>query len=217
MAVGVRKITNTRSKKVIGKFPSRKMNTAVWWESQIERDFIYLLEADREVVAFKGQPFRVEYFLDDIKKTYVPDFYVERKGKRQVVEVKPASKAGSEKNRDIFRCVSRVCEKNGYEFIVVTDKEIRVQPRLDNVKLLFKYSRTPLSHLVVSEVERYLREKGPTALGELMARVEGATIEQLLAMTYHGYVDVEHLEPISQTSPVSLLTRDVGGTEDVGS
>lgn len=217
MAVGVRKISNTRSKKVIGKFPSRKMNTAVWWESQIERDYIYLLEADREVVAFRGQPFRVEYFLDGIKKTYVPDFYVERKRKKQVVEVKPASKVGSKKNRDIFRCVSQVCERNGYEFIVVTDKDIRIQPRLDNVKLLFKYSRTPLSHFVVSEVERYLREKGSSTPGELLGRIEGATIEQLLAMAYHGYVDVELTAPIGPESLVSLSKRDIGGPEDVGS
>ena len=51
MAVGARKITNRGTKKIIGKFPSLKMNTAIWWESQLERDYIYLLEIDPDVLS----------------------------------------------------------------------------------------------------------------------------------------------------------------------
>ena len=57
LTVGARKITNRGSKKVIGKFPSLKMNTTIWWESQLERDYIYLLEIDPDVTAYQGQPF----------------------------------------------------------------------------------------------------------------------------------------------------------------
>ncbi|MBD2181884.1 hypothetical protein H6S82_00250 [Planktothrix sp. FACHB-1355] len=46
VAVGVRKFSNTGCRRVIGKFLSLKMNTTIWWESQIERDYIYWLEID---------------------------------------------------------------------------------------------------------------------------------------------------------------------------
>jgi hypothetical protein len=61
LAVGARKITNKGSLKVIGKFPSLKMNTAIWWESQLERDYIYLLEIDPDVLFYQGQPFTITY------------------------------------------------------------------------------------------------------------------------------------------------------------
>lgn len=92
MAIGVRKITNIGSKKVIGKFPSMKMNTIIWWESQIERDYIYLLEIDPNVESYKGQPFKIHYTSSGSGRSYTPDFWVTRPDRQQVVEVKPASK-----------------------------------------------------------------------------------------------------------------------------
>ncbi len=54
--MAVRKITNKGSKKVIGKFASHKLQTTVWWESQIERDYIYLFEIDRVANATSIEP-----------------------------------------------------------------------------------------------------------------------------------------------------------------
>jgi hypothetical protein len=92
VAVGVRKISNAGCKKVIGKFPSIKMQTAIWWESQIERDYIYLLEIDPNVISYQGQPFKISYQEKGKPRTYIPDFWVKRKQQEQVTEVKPNSK-----------------------------------------------------------------------------------------------------------------------------
>ena len=49
---GARKITNRgRRDRVIDKFMSVKMRKAIWWESQLERDYCYFLEYDRDVIA----------------------------------------------------------------------------------------------------------------------------------------------------------------------
>ena len=42
--MSVRKIINKGNRKVIGRFPSLKLKRNVWWESQLERDYIYILE-----------------------------------------------------------------------------------------------------------------------------------------------------------------------------
>ncbi|MGQ4648881.1 hypothetical protein [Lyngbya aestuarii] len=60
-AVRARKITNAGNRKVIGKFPSLKMNAVIWWESQLERDYIYLLEIDPEVLSYGEQPLTISY------------------------------------------------------------------------------------------------------------------------------------------------------------
>lgn len=98
LVVGSRKITNAGSRKVIGKFPSLKMNTAIWWESQIERDYIYLLESDPIVLSYKSQPFSMNYTSLGKKRTYTPDFWVERADFQQVVEVKPITQVNTEKS-----------------------------------------------------------------------------------------------------------------------
>ncbi|MDJ0574365.1 MAG: hypothetical protein QNJ65_04270 [Xenococcaceae cyanobacterium MO_234.B1] len=78
MAIGVRPINNAGCRKIIGKFPSVKMQTVIWWESQIERDYIYLLEIDSDVVAYYGQPFKIQYTDKGKSRNYTPDFLVER-------------------------------------------------------------------------------------------------------------------------------------------
>jgi hypothetical protein len=55
---------NTGTLKNIGKFPSLKNKSTIWFESHLERDFIYLIEFDKSVTKYQEQPFKVKYFLD---------------------------------------------------------------------------------------------------------------------------------------------------------
>lgn len=80
--MGVRKITNG-SRKVIGKFPSLKMGKMVWWESQLERDYIFHLEFYRSVISYEEQPLKLRYKLDREVHCYTPDFLVVRHSKKQ--------------------------------------------------------------------------------------------------------------------------------------
>ena len=50
-----RKITNHGREMVTGGFASYKNKRIVKWESQIERDFLYLLEFDDSVVSYYSQ------------------------------------------------------------------------------------------------------------------------------------------------------------------
>src|SRR5437588_206487 len=94
-----RNISNKGSRKIIGKFPSLLMGLVVKWESKLERDFIYLLEFDSDVISYREQPIRIIYFLDGKSCRYTPDFLVVRKNKRQIIEVKPKDKIFRGDNR----------------------------------------------------------------------------------------------------------------------
>ncbi|MDZ7963274.1 MAG: TnsA endonuclease N-terminal domain-containing protein [Aulosira sp. DedQUE10] len=145
MTQPVRKITNSHSKKNIGLFSSFKMQTGIWYESLIERDYMYLLETDPDVVSYQSQPLRIFYTIDSRKRHYTPDFLVEQRSRKLVIEIKPASKVHSPKNLQLFQIVAPICQKKGWEFVVVTDEMIRVQPQLNNLKLLYKYVCEPLT------------------------------------------------------------------------
>ena len=105
------------------------------WESQLERDYIYLLEIDTDIVAYCEQPFTIAYDRHNRRKKYTPDFLVERRELKQVVEVKPKSKIKSFMTSDRFLGITNFCFSNSLEFAIMTEETIRVQPRLDNIKL----------------------------------------------------------------------------------
>jgi len=203
----VRKFTNRGSTtKVIGKFPSLKTGKTVWWESQIERDFIYMVEFDSDVVTYREQPLHINYTLNGKRHIYTPDFLVERSDERQIVEVKPATEAGKPEYVMLFRSLIPIIREEGYRFVVVTDRVIRTQPRLDNIKFLWRYSRVLLypQHFI------YCRElilKGrKVQLADAFAFFEskGATRAIVYGLLYRGALEVDLMQPINANMLVSL-------------
>lgn len=204
--MGVRNITNNGSKKVIGKFPSLLMGIIVRWESKLERDFIYLLEFDPDVLSYREQPIRIIYFLDGKRHRYTPDFLVVRVNKKQIIEVKPISKVFKGNNRRRFRAISRICSAMGYEFKIATEREIRVQPSLNNIKLFWKYARTSISpqhQIYCKEVFGNNRE---IYLGELIRAFESKGIgrQVVFSMLYHKILTVDLTQPVSACSIIQL-------------
>jgi hypothetical protein len=206
MAVGVRKISNAGSKKVIGKFPSLKMETAIWWESQIERDYIYLLEIDPNVKAYLSQPFKISYQEQGKLRTYTPDFWVKRMEKEQVVEVKADSQIKKSQNQQLWRIITNWCWQQGWDFLVVTDLMIRQQPKLQNIKLLFKYSRTNITQQNYWDCYNYFSQKQAITLQQAEQDLKGKGISknQLYKLLYWGFLETDLSQTLSEESLIKL-------------
>lgn len=204
--MGVRKITNKGSKKVIGKFASSKLNTTIWWESQIERDYIYLLEIDPEVSFYQEQPFHITYRFEGQDHSYTPDFYVERNHRQHVIEVKPEQDVYKEPNEHLFRIIRTICAQQNHEFVVVTETMIRAQPRLNNIKLLHKYSRVPLQPQHISSCQEFFGYHSEARLGEIYQFLASRKVAKqvLYALIYHGLLKIDFFQPINAHSSVSF-------------
>jgi TnsA-like endonuclease N terminal len=189
---GVRRITNG-CRKNIGKFPSLKNGRAVWYESLLERDFMFLLEIDPDVVSYKEQPTTIRFRAGDDIYTYTPDFLVVRKKTMQIVEVKPAERVKEEKYQTLFQHAREIFRKWGYEFVVVTESVIHKQPLLDNVKLLHKYSRTPISCGDQLEAHNFLAGKDRSTLSEISKHFvsKGKPKQVIYALIYFGIVSAD--------------------------
>ncbi len=206
MAVVARKITNRGSLKVIGKFPSLKMNTAIWWESQLERDYIYLLEIDPDVLSYQEQPFTISYSNLDKRRKYTPDFLVSRKGFKQIIEVKPERKISEPQNIRRLTQAASFCQANNLEFVVVSEKTIRVQPRLDNIKLLYRYARVSLSWHNYHDCKAYFRclEANRLIEAEQDLEAKGITRNHLLRLLWSGFLITDLMKPITPLSLIQL-------------
>ena len=201
MQTGVRKITNGRYRKIIGLFTGLKIGK-IWWESPIERDYLYLLEADPDVLKCDGQPLKIKCIVDGEEYMYTPDFRVIRKNCRQIVEIKPENEAKKEENLKLFDQAEKVCRKNDYEFVVVTDKMIRIEPQLSNIKLLFKYSRVVINKAEHHICSQYFINKNSVTLGKAAIDLEklGINKNQLFALLFKGYIGTNFMKQISDES-----------------
>lgn len=196
-------------RKRISKFPSLKKGESVHCESTLERDFCYLAEIDPNVLYFCEQPFSVKYYLNCREHYYTPDFYLKRKDGEVIVEVKPAEKASSPEWKELFNIVSPILEDAGYRFIVVTETDIRQEPRLTNIKILSRYWRIMLSVRNQADAQSFLRD-GKRVMFKSVQQCfskKGTPVEVVYALIYWGVLSIDIMKPLNGSSIVSLSSE----------
>lgn len=204
----VRRIPRFGAQKNIGKFASVKTGRVAWYESLLERDYMYLLDFDPEVTYWHEQPLKIRYVLDGKTHFYTPDLEVDRDAKKQLVEVKSQEQVESGKFDSLFAAATSVSKDEGYEFVIATDQFIRQQPRLDSVKKLWKYARTPILPQHQLLCGQFLQEKqsAEVELGDLIAffKSKGVATQVVFALLFWGVLDFDLNQPLDQLTPVKL-------------
>jgi hypothetical protein len=202
----VRQVISRSTCKVVFKFPSIKLGKMVYCESSLELDYAFLLDADRDVISFQEQPGKIRYYLLGKVHHYTPDFLVIRPHKKQVIEVKPKSKATTEENRMLFEIIRAICLNAGHEFVVITDTDIREGSHLENVRSFWKYGRTPISPRHHIYCQEFFTQISEATLGDLISffasRNEGKDV--VFSLLYWGVVGIDINLPITTLSPVHL-------------
>lgn len=144
----VRQVSN-HGQNITGSFPSIKNGQPVQYESTIERDLLYVLEYDRTVVRYTMQPLVITGSdADGVVHRYTPDVLVERTTRPELIECKPAARLTHPHTQQQLNLGQEWAELHDYDFALITDVDLRTGPRLANLKLLWRYSRLAVSHIV---------------------------------------------------------------------
>lgn len=94
-------------------------------ESSIERDYVKILDFDVNITNVIFQPVVISYRYKGRRRKYYPDFKVITKnGDIWIVEVKSANKLLKPENIVKYIVGEMFCEKKGWHYRVVTDKEM---------------------------------------------------------------------------------------------
>jgi hypothetical protein len=204
----VRKIPRYGAQKNIGKFTSVKTGRVAWYEALTERDYMYLLDFDPGVSDWHEQPLQMRFSHGGKTHRYTPDLEVHRNGKKQLVEVKPKHQVESGKWDFLFRTATSICEQESYEYIVVTDEVIRKQPRLENVKRLWKYARTRVlpQHQILCHQFFQTRSEALITLGDLLQlfKRERVPAQGLYSLLFWGGLDFDLMQLLDQESQITL-------------
>ncbi|PNI03185.1 TnsA endonuclease N-terminal domain-containing protein [Vibrio diazotrophicus] len=126
----------------ICKFMSLKNDAVVRTLSILEFDFCFHLEYNPDVKRYLSQPNGFYYYFNDRKCRYTPDFLVnDHKDKSTLIEVKHSSQILKPDFRQRFAEKQRVAlEEQGVRLVLVTEKQIRIDPIFSNLKLLHRYA-----------------------------------------------------------------------------
>lgn len=147
--MAVRRVVTRSGRRVRGYFPSRKTGRMVAWESQLERDALYLFEFSPGVLEFREQPERVQFATEDSSFVYIPDFeLLLRDGTIRHVEIKPAAKLAKPDVAQRFTAIATHYDRIERSFQILTEENIRREPLLENLKrLAYHASRVPADAL----------------------------------------------------------------------
>lgn len=206
-----RKIKNNYGKKNTGYFPSKKNGRGIAYESLLERDYMYLLEYDDDVISYLEQPITLEYVYLNRKRSYTPDIKVERNNKIQIIEIKPYEKLKLILEDDKFKTkldvAANYCLHNQFEFKIVTDMDIRNGSLLNNIMFLHRYANIDIPAIEKLKIKNELAFQ-ELELNILVSRFNNEDTNKIkvyiFSMIYHKIIKTNLDKSITMNSVISL-------------
>lgn len=154
----IRNLRKPSANKNVFKFASSKSSDAIMCESTIEFDACFHHEYNESVKSFESQPQGFHYYFNGKKLPYTPDTKIVHDfGAITLHEYKPYSQTSEPIFREKFEAKKEATKQLGTSLILVTDKQIRVEPLLSNLKILHRHSGV----YGINEVQSWLLKKIP--------------------------------------------------------
>jgi hypothetical protein len=207
----VRRVVTKRRKRIVGKVVSAKMGRLIPWESQLERDYMYLLEANPQVIAYFAQPERLPYLLRGQRHTYVPDLeIVWTDNRRSIEEVKYEEDAADPENQEAFAVFRRLYAEDGITYRVVTETTIRRQPQLSNVRKLLRHRLCRPSPAQMKAVDRLISGTRSATYDELvkaLAALADSPADLLGWLILNGHFDFDRSRHLTLVTPITPTWR----------
>lgn len=122
-----------------GKFFSFKMQKTVLWRTLLEFDYIYLLEIDSQVIQYERCTFKLSYSFLRIDYILKPNFIVNRHQQKYLVYFLRTNRK-DEISTQQLKFLTGICRQNGYILQIISEEAVRLQPRLSNAKIIYKYA-----------------------------------------------------------------------------
>jgi hypothetical protein len=190
-----------RQRHMPGLWFSTTVGRFVEYESLLERDWLLLLDFDRDVEWMCEQPLRLSYVKNGQRASHVPDLLVWRAGTPELCDVKSEERLEDPRFLAQVEATGRACAEAGFVYRVLSEPD---QQLLVNVRWLAGFRESPRD----PDGERgrilSLLWVGASMIAELLAgAVEPALARPVLMhLLWTGEVMVDVTEPISDTSRV---------------
>ncbi len=168
----IRNLRKPSPNKNVFKFASTKVSSVVMCESSLEFDACFHHEYNDLIESFGSQPEGFKYEFMGKSLPYTPDALISYTDKTQKYhEYKPYSKIASPLFRAEFAAKRAASLKLGIDLVLVTDRQIRVNPILNNLKLLHRYSGVFGISSIQKELLNFIHKSGAIKLNDISRQI----------------------------------------------
>ncbi|MGH8493086.1 MAG: hypothetical protein ACRERR_08290 [Moraxellaceae bacterium] len=197
--------------RIRGKFPSAKTGRSVHWESLLERDACILLEYSAGIRTYQEQPRKVQVSCAGMADhVQFPDFeIVMADGEIGYVEIKSSRQLILPEVKDRLMALQRVLEHEGFFYKILTEAEIRREPRLSNLSLLFSYRSSRISQIGADLFNRLGSQFRSASLHELTKKL--GSVSEVMALLADQYLSFDLDKKLT---PNTILTIATGGSHE---
>lgn len=208
MAVSKKSSTPRQYKRTSGHFISCKMKTSVWYESVLQRDFMYWLEFDPDVISYTTSTEALKYYDKGKDKLYYPDFQIIRHQKKQVIDLKFQKAIKSKQYRQLHPLLCEVCRDAEWEYIVLTELQVKQEPTISNIKLLYRYAREDFSINEYKNCLNILKSIVPASLSEIYKLLDRQDIRKnvLFKLLFYSLVEINLKESINPNTQITSVS-----------
>jgi len=204
-----RKVISRSKSHPTWKYPSWKKGRMIHCESELERDACRRLDVDLSVFTYGEQGVCITYKLNNEIHRHYPDFFVETSMGKIFKEVKYEDDANLPEISERTEYLSKVLPIDGYRYEVITEAEIRKQPRMDNAVYLLRRGRQPVDVLAHEALRQYSKIKGDLCWGNL-TKDKSCPINlfQVCRLILEGYLMISLDEVWHEHTPVFLSSSN---------
>lgn len=188
-----------------GKFAALKSSGPVLWKSQLVRDYLYLLEYNQDVLTYENCALEVHYTHAGESHILAPDLRVCRRDSLQLIKL--ISGRDETDSRGAVHLPAALSRVEDYDLRILTESEVRQQPCLNNVKLLWRYARVPVEGLQLQLIclDSFM-SGGRVPLCELIQFFTQRHLSEaeVFALMFRGVLSVDMTNPINPLEPRQL-------------
>ncbi len=189
------------------KFASVRMGIVLTLESSLEFDTCFQLEYSPAVKTYISQPEGFYYEFEGKSYPYTPDFLVKDQNDQEfLLEVKPSSQIDDIDFLQRFPAKQKKAKELASPLILITEKQIRSTPLLDNLKLVHRYAGFHSIMPSCNEIMELLREQKEVAIFNLCESIDipqGEMYSSILLLLSRGLISGNLME--SEFGLVTLL------------
>jgi hypothetical protein len=180
----IRNLRKPSPNKNVFKFASRKVSETIMCEGTLEFDACFHHEYNDLIESYGSQPEGFYYDFCGKRLPYTPDSIVRYvNGTVQFHEYKPYSKISEPIFREKFAARKEASQQLGIGLILVTDRQIRVNPILNNLKLLHRYSGIYEVNSLQNELLKVIKKSGKIKLNDIASQF-GLTVGESRPFLY---------------------------------
>ena len=129
------------------------------------------------------------------------------------MEIKPEKRLNHDQNLQLFQVMTSLGQSQGWEFVVITDKMIKKEPLLSNLKLLYRYAQIRLTLENLMVCHQYFSNQPPIPLLKAQKHLQpqGITRAMLLKLIFLGFLETDLRNQVIAQSQISLSSRNISG------